>query len=303
MTRPHGTHVRYVQGPDHNNWPGRGCRCDPCRQANTDYERQRAARVEPAYITATPARRHVQWLSRQGVGLKTIADTAGVSHGTLSKLIYGDRTRGMPPSRRIRPHTAERILAVTPSSAANGARTPAAPTWQIVDQLLARGWTKAAIAHAIGQTGTGLQLGRRHVTRRNANAIRALLDRPVPPRRTRWGTTRPAPAPEPAPTKRAAQAAQADLEALQAELATILEARIDHNHWRRRAACIPVPKWMFFPARGDIETLERAKAVCNTCPVQTECLAAHLHEKTGIWGGKSVRERRQLRQAALGEAS
>lgn len=70
--------------------------------------------------------------------------------------------------------------------------------------------------------------------------------------------------------------------------------------WMRHGACRGLAHddaaRMFFPARG--ESTEPAKAVCARCPVRAECLeyALRNHEKFGIFGGKSERERRQIRQ-------
>jgi hypothetical protein len=65
------------------------------------------------------------------------------------------------------------------------------------------------------------------------------------------------------------------------------------SDWREQAACRGADTSMFFPERG--EDAEAAKAVCSTCPVREECLAEHLFEPLGIWGGHSERERRVLR--------
>jgi WhiB family redox-sensing transcriptional regulator len=44
----------------------------------------------------------------------------------------------------------------------------------------------------------------------------------------------------------------------------------------------------------------RAKSVCATCPVRTECLehAVQVDERYGIWGGLNQDERRLLRASA-----
>ena len=176
-TRAHGSYVKYVQ--DH-------CRCDACRHANRTYERERKQRREPPYVSAVRARAHIAELAEQGVGLKSIARITGVSHGGLTKLVYG--TQGRPPSRRIRKSTEDAILSVTPDRAPGGTREPAAPIWKIVDQLLERGWTKVAIGRAVhGPQAVALQLGDEYVSRANARAVRALLDELVPPRVSRWG--------------------------------------------------------------------------------------------------------------------
>jgi WhiB family redox-sensing transcriptional regulator len=50
----------------------------------------------------------------------------------------------------------------------------------------------------------------------------------------------------------------------------------------------------FFPSVG--ENTKAARALCNACPVQAQCLGAGLGEIWGIWGGASWHERRKLRQ-------
>jgi len=274
--REHGSYVKYVQ--DH-------CRCDPCRAANRDYERARKQRVEPPYVGADRARQHMASLAAVGVGMKTVAKRSGVSHGCLWKLVYGKPGRG--PSKRIRRTTEERILAVMPTDAADGARIPAAPTWKIIDELLERGWTKKAIAHAIGQKGDGLQISRRQVSPPNARAIKALLDEPVPPRRSRHGL-HPVPQPEPEqpdPTSTAGVARG---------LIDLFLIDEGDTSWMRRGACRrpEVPTYLFFPGRGDTKTIAAAKAVCATCPVQADCLAYALRlDQPGIWGNTTARER------------
>ena len=65
--------------------------------------------------------------------------------------------------------------------------------------------------------------------------------------------------------------------------------------WRDEAACKGVNPELFFPVRGDTYTTVAAKAVCSQCIVRTECLEYALinHERMGIWGGMSERQRRQ----------
>ncbi|MBT1164577.1 WhiB family transcriptional regulator [Bifidobacterium felsineum] len=68
--------------------------------------------------------------------------------------------------------------------------------------------------------------------------------------------------------------------------------------WRERAACRNTPDPdVFYPnAGGDVS---QAKAICDDCPVKTECLdhALRMNEQYGIWGGLTVNERRALRNA------
>lgn len=185
--RPCGTHAKYVVEK---------CRCPDCSQANRDYERKRRRAMRRPdelwlpYVPAGRARRHVRALSAAGVGLKTVAKASGVPHGTLSKLMYGDAKRNMGPSKRIRPETERRLLAVTSESAADNARVPAGPTWQLLDDLIARGFTKTWLAKQLGQKSPALQIRRTEVYARNARAVAALHKRfegqQGPGRRSRW---------------------------------------------------------------------------------------------------------------------
>jgi WhiB family redox-sensing transcriptional regulator len=72
--------------------------------------------------------------------------------------------------------------------------------------------------------------------------------------------------------------------------------------WQARAACRGPHASVFFPPsqfeRKDEKLLreERAKAICNTCPVREPCLsyAVRIREPHGIWGGLNEIERRDL---------
>ncbi len=67
--------------------------------------------------------------------------------------------------------------------------------------------------------------------------------------------------------------------------------------WRDQAACIDYADQVeFFPARG--ESTREAKAVCGGCPVRRQCLdyALQWDHLSGVWGGMSERERRQIRR-------
>lgn len=285
--REHGTHVCYVLGEWGN---GPGCRCEPCRLANRTYERDRARRTEPPYVSATPVREHLAYLSSQGVGWKTAARAAGLSPSVVWKILYG---RNGKPTKRCRPATAERLLAVTSSAGLAGSRVDAGPTWEIIDSLLAKGWTKSAINRAIGNTSGGLQIRRTTVERGTAAAIRALVDLPVPGDVGKaWSAHHQANA-EPVEVEAPRYDAR---DRVTLALVELLEARIDENPWRREAACRGRPSWLFFPARGDQQTLAAAKKVCGACFVRDQCLAANLNERDGVYGGLSGHERRELRK-------
>lgn len=75
-----------------------------------------------------------------------------------------------------------------------------------------------------------------------------------------------------------------------------LADRFDPDDWRHQAACAGHDPAMFFPSRG--ESIDAARRICETCPVQTECLEHALEnvEKFGIWGGEAERTRRTMRR-------
>jgi len=181
----HGTHACYVLDR---------CRCDPCRHANTAYEKKRRRWTgefpieEHPYTDADQARQIVQTLKRKGMGLKTVASESGIAHGTLWKLIYGMPGRG--PSKRVRRETLEALAAVLDGLAfddyqlAGGAKIPAREAWEIVDELVARGWWKAEIGRRISGNpdSKSLQMGRRFVTVSTLRTLRELTCEPVPKR-------------------------------------------------------------------------------------------------------------------------
>ncbi len=74
--------------------------------------------------------------------------------------------------------------------------------------------------------------------------------------------------------------------------------------WREAAACVPVTHEVsFVPDSDDIGGISRAKAVCATCPVASECLtwSIETNQSEGIWGGHTPKERRAIRRRWLEE--
>ena len=66
--------------------------------------------------------------------------------------------------------------------------------------------------------------------------------------------------------------------------------------WTKDAACKGKTK-LFFVTRGDTNTMNRAKAICQNCPVVEECRSYVLYhpERFGIWGGMTEKDRRHYR--------
>jgi WhiB family transcriptional regulator, redox-sensing transcriptional regulator len=80
-----------------------------------------------------------------------------------------------------------------------------------------------------------------------------------------------------------------------------LSFSIEHDDWRKHAACRDTDPDLFFPVGTTgpaIEQIENAKAVCRQCEVQKPCLEYALvtNQDSGIWGGTSEEERRALRR-------
>lgn len=76
--------------------------------------------------------------------------------------------------------------------------------------------------------------------------------------------------------------------------------------WRCQAACRDTDPDLFFPVGSTglaLEQIESAKVVCQQCISQTACLefALTTNQDSGIWGGKSEEERRQLRRLRVAE--
>jgi len=71
--------------------------------------------------------------------------------------------------------------------------------------------------------------------------------------------------------------------------------------WRISAICRDTDPELFFPVGTTGQALlqiAKAKGVCCQCPVKVECLdfAMETNQDTGIWGGLSEDERRNLRR-------
>lgn len=194
--RAHGSYVKYTI---------EGCRCDPCRQAASDYEKARQKRLamerwhpeRAKWVDAEPVRQHVRSLmagkkgSNRGMGWKRIAEQAGVPTGTLWKLLYGPKDRG--PSKRIRSDNAAKLLAVEPNLA-DGAKVPAGPTWRLVNEIVShhdqevgtvtgRGGKRPygggvwLARQLTGPQANALQLSRRWVSVRHARKVKEIHDR------------------------------------------------------------------------------------------------------------------------------
>lgn len=123
------------------------------RRANSRRRRHLAYGTWQPLVDAEPARTHVRNLMAYGIGWERIATLAGVPGGTVEKLLYGCRPRGQAPSKRIRPETAQRLLAVQPELRHLGdvALTDGTGTRRRLQALVARGFTLSFLARRLGQ--------------------------------------------------------------------------------------------------------------------------------------------------------
>lgn len=71
--------------------------------------------------------------------------------------------------------------------------------------------------------------------------------------------------------------------------------------WRHESLCADTDPELFFPIGTTGQALlqiAKAKEVCTNCPVKSECLdfALETNQDSGIWGGTSEEERRNIRR-------
>lgn len=107
---PHGTTARAVGRPAAGI---KGCGCPPCRKVRNAYTKRRlylAATGRSLTVDAAPATAHVRMLLAANTGWKEIAETIGMSAGSLSALVTGKQ-------KRIRRTRLEQILALQPKPA------------------------------------------------------------------------------------------------------------------------------------------------------------------------------------------
>lgn len=77
--------------------------------------------------------------------------------------------------------------------------------------------------------------------------------------------------------------------------------------WRDNALCLAEDPELFFPlgeGQRSLAGIERAKAICQTCPALTICLDFAMSNdiEYGVWGGTTPRERRNMRRRAKAAA-
>lgn len=163
-SRPHGDRLKYMSG----------CRCVPCRAANSNYETMRAAARRRGewngIVDATSARRHLRKLSKRGIGRDTVSDLTGIANSSIDKIRTGSQ-------KNLRAMNEKAILAIGLDDILNDAQiVDAAKTWERIRWMLREGFTKTEIARRLGCKTRALQLGRKQITARNAMRVERLYN-------------------------------------------------------------------------------------------------------------------------------
>jgi len=159
---PHGQRYRYLAG----------CRCLPCRAANSRYScaRYQAAKAGDGN-PLVPKRRllaRIKLWTGRGVGYKRLAGIAGIAKSTLAKAAYCEG------KHYVRRDTEKRILAIRWEDVlAWGGRgfLDAAPTHRQVRWLVANGAKRGWIGRALGNQTATLQLKGKRVSTANAAGV------------------------------------------------------------------------------------------------------------------------------------
>ncbi|MBK5265840.1 MAG: WhiB family transcriptional regulator [Acidimicrobiia bacterium] len=64
--------------------------------------------------------------------------------------------------------------------------------------------------------------------------------------------------------------------------------------WKERAACRGMDPSVFFPPSGNRKALARARAICEGCQSQEDCLLIGIDQTEGIFAGTTPRQRKSL---------
>jgi predicted transcriptional regulator len=171
----HGTRTAYVKDQ---------CRCAECRAANSaaskTAHRERVLGRWAPFVDASPVRAHIVTLREAGIGVERIARLAGISSSHVRELVPHTRT-GRHPIQRVRPATAQRLLAiaVTDDNCASRSHVDATGTRRRLQALIAIGWTHRALAAELCRSATSLtrSMASGAVTARTARRVSDLYER------------------------------------------------------------------------------------------------------------------------------
>lgn len=78
-----------------------------------------------------------------------------------------------------------------------------------------------------------------------------------------------------------------------------MDLYLEQHPFNGKQNCKDADPELFFPDdNGVYMDLERAKGICRSCPLTVDCLSYALKhpELEGVWGGTTVKDRKQLRR-------
>lgn len=166
-----------------------GCKCRPCRNALAQRENARNkakafGRYDSGRVDAKHVRAHLLKLRKHGMGLKRIAELAGVSNATLGKVLYGDPAHGRPLRKRVARHVHDQVLAIQPTleNLQGGTLVDALGIRRRLQALVAIGYSQTHLAGRIGFVASNFckltldpsEGGRTAVTAATARKVTAL---------------------------------------------------------------------------------------------------------------------------------
>jgi hypothetical protein len=149
----HGTRVAYVKDR---------CRCPDCTAANTAasrtrYRQQAIGHWQP-FTDAGVVREHLTALRAAGIGVQRIAELTGLSLSHV-RILADTRLDASATTKRVRPDTVDRILAIPVSAATRAPRSQVAALGTVRRlQALARlGWSLESLADLLGRRPASLR--------------------------------------------------------------------------------------------------------------------------------------------------
>jgi hypothetical protein len=133
-------------------------------------EKSRQAGILPL-VGIEAVRQHIINLSRQGVGARAISAASGYPTRYVRDIKHRRR-------ERITAKVARRILAVDASCANDHAAVPSGVTWNLLQELVADGWTEKELAIAMGckSRKPRIYIGINSTSARTAMKVRRLYD-------------------------------------------------------------------------------------------------------------------------------
>jgi transcriptional regulator with XRE-family HTH domain len=173
----HGTRTAYVVDK---------CRCRPCTDASARAENERSkqkafGRYDTGRVDATEVRAHILALMEAGVSMKRLAALTGMSHSTVSAVVYGRTERGHTAYRRVHKTTAAKILAIKAdlTNMAPNRYIDSCGAVRRIQALVAIGWSQQRLAKMLGMNRSNFStfMNADQCTVRRALAVRDLYDK------------------------------------------------------------------------------------------------------------------------------